>query len=86
MATVVACGWAPPAWGAEAAQIATLALDQPLDAALEHALTQTIHALAPAWQAADAKGKLGLETRPEALARLCTTRPPHLSVRSFSIF
>lgn len=73
MATVVACGWAPPAWGAEAAQIATLALDQPLDAALEHALTQAIHALAPAWQAADAKGKLGLETRPEALARLYTT-------------
>ena len=73
MAAVVACGWAPPTWGAEAAQIATLALDQPLDAALEHALTQTIHALAPAWQAADAKGKLGLETRPEALARLYTT-------------
>ena len=73
MAAVVACGWAPPAWGAEAAQIATLALDQPLDAALEHALTQTIHALAPAWQAAEAKGRLGLEQRPEALARLYTT-------------
>jgi putative heme-binding domain-containing protein len=73
MSAVVACGWAPPAWGAEAAQIATLVLEQPLDAALEHALTQTIHALAPAWQAADAKGKLGLETRPEALARLYTT-------------
>jgi putative heme-binding domain-containing protein len=73
MAAVVACGWAPPTWGAEAAQIATLALDQPLDAALEHALTQTIHALAPAWQAAETKGQLGLEQRPEALARLYTT-------------
>jgi putative heme-binding domain-containing protein len=73
MAAVVACGWAPTSWGAEGVQIATLALDQPLDAALEHALTQAIHAQAPAWQAAEAKGKLGLEQRPAALARLYTT-------------
>jgi putative heme-binding domain-containing protein len=73
MAAVVACGWAPANQGTEATRIATLALDQPMDVALEHALTQTIHALAPAWQAADAKGQLGLEARPEALARLYTT-------------
>ncbi len=73
MAAVVACGWMPTTGATEAVRIATLALDQPLDAALEHALTQTIHALAPGWQAADAKGQLGLDARPEALARLYTT-------------
>ena len=44
-----------------------------MDPALDHALTLTSHALAPAWQAADAKGQLGLDARPEALARLYST-------------
>ena len=73
MEAVVSCGWAPTTWATEAVKIATLVLDQPMDAPLDHALIQTIHALAPAWQAADAKGQLGLEARPEALARLYTT-------------
>ncbi|MEY4271638.1 MAG: hypothetical protein RL250_504 [Verrucomicrobiota bacterium] len=73
MAAVVSCGWMPAAAATEAVRIATLALEQPMDAALEHALTQTIHALAPGWQATDAKGRLDLESRPEALARLYTT-------------
>ncbi len=70
---IVACAWMPPAFGAEAVKVATLAMDQPMDAPLNYSLTQCIHALAPHWKAALDQGKLDFADRFHALAKLLTT-------------
>ncbi|MCC6235201.1 MAG: hypothetical protein IT580_21335, partial [Verrucomicrobiales bacterium] len=55
-----------------AVEVALRVVDQPMDAALEYALTQAVHALKPWWAEAHASGTLKLGGRPqylEALAR-----------------
>ena len=46
---VVSCGWMPAPLAVEALKTALDAMDQPLDAGLQYALTQTIQALSPHW-------------------------------------
>jgi putative heme-binding domain-containing protein len=52
---IVACSYLPTA---QAVEIAALATDQPMDAGLEYAFTQCVHALKPHWQDAQARGEL----------------------------
>jgi putative heme-binding domain-containing protein len=52
---IVACSYLPVA---RAVEIAAIATDQPMDAALEYAFTQCVHALKPHWQDAQARGEL----------------------------
>ena len=68
---VVACGWQPQQ--SSAAAIACRALEQPMDPALHHALTLTIHALAPTWKADLLAGRLAPDLRAETLAHLLIT-------------
>jgi putative heme-binding domain-containing protein len=58
---------------ARAIEVATRVLEKPTDFAIEHALTQCIHALAPEWQDALARGELDFEGRTSALARILVT-------------
>lgn len=73
MEAVVACAWMPPQLAPEAVKLATVALEKPMDASLNYALTQCIHALAPFWQPALAQGRLEFGDRFHALARVLTT-------------
>jgi putative heme-binding domain-containing protein len=70
MEAVIAAATIP---SAEAAAMATIVMDRPLDFGINYALTQCLHHLAPHWQPALAAGKLNLGARPHALARLLTT-------------
>lgn len=66
---VVACSYLPDA---RAVEIAALATDRPMDAALEYAFTQCVHALEPRWRAAQEAGRLtfgGSTARQTAFAR-----------------
>lgn len=70
MEAVIAAATIPTA---DAAAVATVVMDRPLDFGINYALTQCLHHLAPHWQPALAAGKLNLGARPHALARLLTT-------------
>jgi putative heme-binding domain-containing protein len=70
---IVAAAWMPARWAPEALQIASLALDHPIDPPIQYALTQCIHALAPHWRPALDQGKLQFEGRPHALTHILTT-------------
>ncbi|MFN0069086.1 MAG: PVC-type heme-binding CxxCH protein, partial [Limisphaerales bacterium] len=66
---VVACSYLPYE---RAVEIAALATDLPMDAAIEYAFTQCVHALAPRWRAAHEDGRLtfgGGTARQTAFAR-----------------
>lgn len=66
---VVACSYLP---SSKAVEIAAIATDQPMDAGLEYAFTQCVHALKPQWQDAQARGELkfdGNATRQTAFAK-----------------
>lgn len=67
---VVACSWQK---NAAAVKVATLALEKPQDRSISHALTQTIHALAPRWQPVLQAGQLDFGDRFHALAKILTT-------------
>lgn len=70
MEAVVACSWVT---NAAAVKIATLVMEKPLDASINYALTQCIHAQAPRWRPALASGQLDFGSRFHALARVLTT-------------
>ncbi len=57
---IVACSYLPTA---RAMEIAAIATDQPMDAALEYAFTQCVHALKPRWQDTQARGELKFDGR-----------------------
>ncbi len=79
---VVACGW-QARQGTAAVQLACRALDQPMDPALHHALTLTIHALAPTWKPDLLAGKLGSQVRLDSLAHLIVTaNDPQLLIQT----
>ena len=67
---VVACSWVPDA---AAVKIATLAMERPMDASINYALTQCIHAQAPRWLPALTSGQLDFGSRLQGLARMLTT-------------
>jgi putative heme-binding domain-containing protein len=52
---IVACSYLPTA---RAVETAAIAIDQPMDAGLEYAFTQCVHALKSQWQDAQARGEL----------------------------
>jgi len=55
---IVACSYLPIA---RAVEIAAIATDQPMDAGLEYAFTQCVHALKPQWQNAQARSELNFD-------------------------
>jgi putative heme-binding domain-containing protein len=52
---IVACSYLPTA---QAVEVAAIATDSPMDAGLEYAFTQCVHALKAQWQDAQARGEL----------------------------
>ena len=79
---VVACGW-QARQGTAAVQVACLALDKPMDPALNHALTLTIHALAPSWKSDLLAGKIGAQVRGDTLTHLIiTAKDPQLLIQT----
>lgn len=66
---IVACSYLP---SSKAVEIAAIATDQAMDAGLEYAFTQCVHALKPHWQDAQARGELkfdGQANRQTAFAK-----------------